>query len=85
MDLWRILPAIRKTRCRHDLDRKAISALDISHTAPLSAYRYTRSSRSKKDISLIKATERIVKAYPGLCRVEINPLYPLGAGKQLPL
>lgn len=23
----------------------------------------------------------IVQAYPWLCRVEINPLYPLGAGK----
>jgi hypothetical protein len=82
--MCRLLPAIRKTRCRHDLYRKGISALG-SHIAPLLTYRYTRSSGSKKGISLSKVTEWIVKAYPGLCRVEINPLYPLGAGKQLPL
>jgi hypothetical protein len=78
-----VLPVIHKTRCRHDLDREVISALDISSTA-LPTYRCTRMSRSET-VSFDKSIGDIWGTYPWLCRVEINALYPLGAGKQLPL
>lgn len=78
-------PATRKTKCIRDLF--AISYQQLGHLvqAPSSNIPLYKVVKICHTISIIESSMIIKEAYPWLRGVEINTLYPLGAGKELPL
>lgn len=78
-------PGTRKTRCKRDLFMFLISAFNGgTRVLRRSTHRYTRWSGS--NIQLAKNENQWLNiTYPWLRGMEVNALYPLGAGKELSL